>query len=444
MALSNRELRRTCGLLKARLPELKLADIEDPRSTRGRRWKQLDVPLRAVVLAIVAGRQSCKETETLSDDLSLTMRRELGIKRRIPDTTLRTTLCAIEPQEVRQSIYAQIKAAHRRHALKPDDFPLGVVAIDGKTTAIQCWDDKYAQRKTHSQGLGACGLVRTLTASLVSSAAKPCLDAAPIPSATNEMGHFPRALAELMAAYGKLHLFEVLTTDAGMCSLENADLAVDTYHLHYLFRLKADQPTLLAEAKRLLARQKPAQCLAKTEDILGKYIVTRYLFLTDQMADFLDWKHLQTAIRIHVVKRLIETNEIVETEDHYAISSLPLDQLTTAQWLKLFRLHWSVENHCHNTWDKIFREDERPWIQAGTLPKKAKGSVPQGAVVVILLRRLAYNLLALYRAITLRGEDQRLTPWKDLMRLVYAALISASESTVEKLRQRFAPADCPD
>ena len=94
MALSNRELRRTCGLLKARLPELKLADIEDPRSTRGRRWKQLDVPLRAVVLAIAAGRQSCKETETLSDDLSLTMRRELGIKRRIPDTTLRTTLCA--------------------------------------------------------------------------------------------------------------------------------------------------------------------------------------------------------------------------------------------------------------------------------------------------------------------------------------------------------------
>ena len=50
----------------------------------------------------------------------------------------------------------------------------------------------------------------------------------------------------------------------------------------------------------------------------SRFLVTRYLFLTDEMAQLLDWKHLQTTIRILVEKWLIETNEIVETEDHYA------------------------------------------------------------------------------------------------------------------------------
>jgi len=437
MALGKRSLRRIAGLLTARLPELQLEHVQDPRSLRGRRWKHLEVLLRAVILAIAGRRQSCKEAEALTDDLSLTVRRQLGIRRRIPDTTLRTTLCAVEPDALRFSLWAQIRAAYRRHALKPDRLPFGVVAIDGKSTAIETWDDHYAQRKTHSQGQGVYGLVRTLTATLTSSAAKVCLDACPIPSATNEMGHFPHALGDLMKAYRTLHLFQVITTDAGMCSLANANLVVDTYHLDYLFRLKADQPTLFDEAKRHLGRKRPEHALAKTEDVVGKYLVVRYLFLTEDMAALLDWKHLKTALRIHVEKRLLETNSIVETEDHYAISSLARESLTDGQWLHLFRNHWAVENQCHNTWDKIFREDERPWIKAGTLPAKAKGSAPQGTVVVMLLRRMAYNLLALYRAVTLRSEEKRWTPWKEITGHIYATLISATPSIFEGLRQRI-------
>ncbi|MBW6496604.1 MAG: hypothetical protein K0B16_19015 [Burkholderiaceae bacterium] len=36
----------------------------------------------------------------------------------------------------------------------------------------------------------------------------------------------------------------------------------------------------------------------------------------------------------------------------------------------------------------------------------------------MLLRRIAYNMLALYRAVTQRSLDKRETPWKDVMRWV--------------------------
>ena len=97
------------------------------------------------------------------------------------------------------------------------------------------------------------------------------------------------------------------------------------------------------------------------------------------------------------------------------------------------RRHWGVENECHNTWDKIFREDDRPWFEAGE-------AAPQGALVVMLLRRIAYNLLALFRSVTQRSEENRQMPWKDLMRWVYNTLIAATASDLDGLRCRRLPA----
>jgi hypothetical protein len=52
-----------------------------------------------------------------------------------------------------------------------------------------------------------------------------------------------------------------------------------------------------------------------------------------------------------------------------------------------------VENHVHWTLAAIFQEDERPFFP----------SEPKGTAVVMVLRRIAYNLLALFRSITLRS-----------------------------------------
>ena len=150
------------------------------------------------------------------------------------------------------------------------------------------------------------------------------------------------------------------------------------------------------------------------------------------MAGYLDWTHLQTTLRVESEMVDIETGEVVEQEEEdvnrYFISSLEAGKLTAPQWLKLVRMHWGVENNCHNTWDTAFEEDDRLWITAD----------PKGAMNVMLLRRIAYNMLALFRAVTQRSEEKRMTPWKDLLRWVYNTLIAAQETDLAGLRERTA------
>ena len=430
MAQDLRMTRRIVGLLNARRGEGRLWTVHDPRKPRGKRWKRLQVLLEAAMVGIVAGCKSTRDVEALTAEMSVAMRRLLHIPRRIPDTTLRTVLMATRPDELRQSLYAQVRAAHRRKALTAVGLPFGQVAIDGKATAIEAWDERYSQRQAHSSGPGASGIARTLTAALVSSRATVCLDASPIPPATNEMGHFQRALGELMEAYGTLALFRLVSGDAGLCSLANAS-AVKGYGLDYLLGLKEDQPTLLREAKRMLRWREAKAAEAETVDVVGRTTVTRRLFTTTELCGFLSWEHLQTVVRVQSEARDIETEEVLAQEDRYFLSSLPREALTVEQWLLVVRNHWWVENGCHQVWDKIFREDDKPWIQAGA------GSC-QGTVAVMLLRRLGYNLLALFRSVTQRSEEKRQMPWKDLMRAVYNTLIAATATDTEGLRRRKA------
>ena len=427
MAQDRRMTRRIAGLLNARLPDAQLDRVADPRHARGKRWKRLAVLLRATVAAIVAGCRSTRQTEALTDELSPAMRRLLHVARRVPDTTLRATLIAIAPDELRRCLQHQVRAAHRRKALTPVALPFGQVAIDGKCTAVGAWDDAYAQRQPHSAGPGAHGIVRTLTAALVSGRATVCLDAAPIPPATNEGGHFVTALQQLVQAYRPLQLFDLISADAGICSRDNA-AAVVAQKLQFLFGLKENQPTLLAEAQRVLAHRR-AQPVATTEDTVGRHSVTRRLFITAELAAFDGWDPLQTVLRVQSLTHGHGDGTLLREENRYFMSSLAVDALSPAQWLHAVRRHWGVENDCHNIWDKILREDEQPWIVAG---RKAC----QGTLNVMLLRRIAFNLLALFRNVTQRADERRLTPWGDLTRWIYNTLIAAQPADLRGLRQR--------
>jgi hypothetical protein len=421
MVKDGRLMRRLVGMILARLQDAGLERVEDPRARRGRRWPFLAM-LRVCVIALASGRKSLAEAEALTDEMSHPLRSKLGIRGRMPDTTLRATVVRVRPSGIRQCIRHQVHNAERRKALTPQGLPFGVVAIDGKSTALEAWDHLYAQRQVDSTKTGACGLLRTLTCSLVSSRAKVVIDAMPIPPATNEMGHFQTTLLGLIKSYDR-GLFRVVSTDAGMCSLSNAS-AVVAAKKDYLFALKGDQPTLLAEAKRLLGEEKTP--LAQSEDVVGKYMVTRRLYRTSEMAGYLDWEHLETLLRVESEKREIVSGQVVEHEERYFISSLKAEVLSDKKWLLMVRMHWGVENQCHNTWDTAFQEDDRPWIEMD----------PQGALVVALLRRLVYNMMALFRSVTQRSEEKRQTPWKDLLRWMYNALIGAREEDLAGLRPR--------
>ena len=418
--LSNRRL---VGVMKARLPEAGLDTVADPR--RGQSWP-LCALLQTVVVGAMAGMKGLAGVESMTAEMSPRMRRLLAIDGRVPDTTMRDLLCVLDPDEVRGSLHALTRAAHRRKALNPVDLPFGVVAMDGKVTALPSCDDQYAQRKTTEEGR-LVGLLRTTTCTLVSSAAKLCIDAIPIPAPTNEMGRFEASLASLVKTYGSLGLFKLVSYDAGACSLDNAS-AVRKHGLHYLFALKDSQPTLRAEAERLLGGLDATRAAACSEDVVGAATVRRRVYLTEEMAGFFDWEHLSTVLRVES-ETLDKDGKQLAHESRYFLSSLPRSALTAARWLRVVRLHWAVENNCHNTFDTVFEEDDRPWIEAS----------PRGALVVALLRRVAYDMLALFRSVTLRSTEHRAMPWRDLLRATYNALISTTAEQLDGLRLRAPP-----
>jgi predicted transposase YbfD/YdcC len=420
MSQASRITRRIVGLLSARDADLQLDAVTDNRVPHLIKWP-LDVVLRIAIVCLSSGCNSLLQAEERTVEMTPDIRHKLRILRRISDTTLRTILAGQDPEQIRNVIHRQIRAAARRKALLPDDLPFNVAMLDGKSTALPSCDDFYAQRQTQDGKL--IGMLRTMTVSLVTTAAQPCIDAIPIPAHTNEMGWFCRCVDALISAYGSIDLFRMVAADAGNCCESNARHVRDI-GLHYLFGLKGNQPSLEAEAVRVLGHLETPT--ARSCDTFGATRrVERRLYLTEQMAGF-DWDHLSTVVRVE--SRTFMHGKLTEWEDRYFVCSLPMSRLSSKQWLRLIRLLWGVENAVHCTADKMMREDDHPWIEAD----------PKGALIVALLRRIAYNLLTLFRSVTLRADRGRSTPWKTLMRWVEVALLTAGPNDVVRLRPRTA------
>src|SRR5512138_1961990 len=128
--MEGRRLRRMVGLLNARLPELDLEAVPDPRAREGR-WS-LGQILTATLVGLMAGCKGLWEVEQLTANLSVAARRQLGLKRRLADTTMRDALCKVSLDELRGALHRIVKAAWRRKALRSECLPIQVVALDGK------------------------------------------------------------------------------------------------------------------------------------------------------------------------------------------------------------------------------------------------------------------------------------------------------------------------
>jgi hypothetical protein len=424
--MEGRRLRRMVGLLKARLPELELDAVADPRAREGR-WSLAQI-LRAALVGLMAGCKGLWEVEQLTASLAQPMRRQLRLPRRLADTTMRDALCQLDTGELRSVLHRLVRTAWRRKALQPVGLPLSVVALDGKVTALPCINQRFIQ-VNHTESGMPYGLVRTMTAALVSAPGRPCIDAIPIPASTNEVGYFQAALASLVETYGPV--FDVVSYDAGGFSRANAD-AVVAAGKDYLFALKDGQRTMCRLADEMLASE---PVVDHTEDRLdNSTIVVRSLKLlrADPSWSYGDgkaphqslWPHARSFLLVEYVK--IQHGVVIERDDRMYVSSLDPKRLTPQQWLLLVRSHWGVENQNHHTLDTAFAEDGRPWIEADA----------NGMLAVLLLRRIAYTLLALFRAVTLRSDESRATRWKDLLTWVRDALVAATPEQVVDLRVR--------
>jgi hypothetical protein len=416
------------GLLSARLPDLDLDGVVDPRAREGR-WSLAQL-LRAALVGLMGGCKGLREVEQLTASFGLASRRQLAVPRRLPDTTMRDALCRVSVDALRAALHRLVRAAWRRKALESRTLPIQVVALDGKVTALPALNQPFVQNRLREDGL-PYGLVRTVTCALVTAPGRPCIDAIPIPATTNEMGHFQPTFASLVETYGSL--FQMVTYDAGALSEANG-AAVVAAGKDYLFALKNEHRTMLKLASEHLDPDEPA---GRTEDVLdNRTTVVRTLTLTavdpswsygaGKGPEESVWSHARTFLRVDSAK--LRDGRVLDGEVRFFVSSRAASSLTPAQWLHVVRAHWGVENENHRTFDVAFEEDDRPWIEADA----------NGMLAVLLLRRIAYTLLALFRSVTQRSDEARSIAWKTLFLWVRDALVAAQPEHLSDLRLRAA------
>lgn len=424
--MQQKEFRRIVGFVVVKLHQIGLSEVEDLRARRGRRWRLTQV-LGSCLLGLMSGCKSLAEVEQLTSKLSRAVRRRLGIARRVPDTTMREVLCRVPTEALTRVLHRAVRSAHRAKTLEPTGLPFHMVAMDGKVTWLPSWEGPYAQRHQPEEGL-PYGLLRTITSTLVTARGKPCIDVSPVPASTNEMGHFEQALEHLCAQYGTL--LKLISYDQGANSQENAE-AVLARDKHYLFRLNDERRHMQQLATELLAGK---ESIAETTDVLSnREEGVRRLRMVRVNTGILPrgrkeselWEHTKLLLQVDYERR--RDGAVVQSETRYYATSLTAEALTAEQWLWAIRGHWAVET-THQILDVAFAEDDRPWIR----------NDPHGMLVVGILRRIAYTLLALYRAVTRRSETKRRQPWRDLFEWVRDALIASSQATVASLRKRKA------
>lgn len=136
------------------------------------------------------------------------------------------------------------------------------------------------------------------------------------------------------------------------------------------------------------------------------------------------WLHAKAFLSVEYVK--VKHGVVVEQDERMYVTSLDPKRLSPAEWLRLVRCHWGVENNNHHTLDTAFAEDDRPWIEADA----------NGMLAVLVLRRIAYTILALFRSVTLRSEDARATRWRALLAWVQDTLVAAAPEHTMNLRVR--------
>jgi hypothetical protein len=353
---------------------------------------------------MMAGCRGLAQIEELTIWMPPGVRKAFGVPRRLADTTLRDALCKLSVDSLRKALHRAVRLARRRKALPIHTLPFHMVAMDGKATAMPHWDDKHCQRHQTEHSL-PYGLIRTVTSSLVTTPSRPCIEISPIAVATNEMGHFQQAFDELCKAHRSL--FRMVSYDAGANSEANAQFVVD-HKKHYLFRLNNERHHMQQEIAELLETKEVCCERIDTRNNHKQVVRTLRMFpvnhtgVVPQPCKVTIWSHTRVLLRTDM--QTIENGEVTARQTRYYVSSLPADELTPKQWLDAIVLHWGVET-THQILDTAFVEDKRPWINGDS----------NGALVVMVLRRIAYTLLSLWRSISLRSDENRTRPWWQIL-----------------------------
>jgi len=213
----------------------------------------------ALLLGLVSNRRTLRDVETLTKNLQGPWR--MLVPAAISDTSLDTVLRGLSDEQLQEALLALNRELKRSKPLsQAPGFPLRRVVVDGKNLATldhdahataqpRGGDNKKWHRKDAKHT--AYWLTPALRACLASTEARPCLCQMPLGAKTNETASFKAFLDLLRRNYGRSDILDVLSMDAGLTSLSNANAVVDA-NLRYIFGLKDNQPELFSEAMRLI------------------------------------------------------------------------------------------------------------------------------------------------------------------------------------------------
>lgn len=423
---SKRKIRRTAGFIARFFPNklFRYADQADGRSRQGRSWKS-PIPLfKAALLGIAAGCKGLKEVEELTQQMFAPVRKLVSIPSRIPDTTLRDFLCNVVPEQLCDWLSMVGYDAWRRKAIRlVQGIPFHAMSLDGKYPSVSDTQDyDYLQVHHDTEGNAAYGLLRTVTATLVTAVGRPIMGITPIAGSTNEQGSFKKAFGDLVRVYGRL--FVMVMYDAGAASLSNASAVVKAGK-HYFFQIADPRWHMVQAVERLFQGKEASFC---DEQKVSRYqrIVRELTILSvpEEIQHSL-WEHTRTLLKVY--SETYKDGRLAGTKTRYFVCSMLFSKLIPEQWLALIILRWGVETS-HQILDlgNAFDEDNHPWIHANA----------QGALVVQILRRIVYTAMTLYRSVTLRSEEGSTAPWRCHMEWIKDTLKWPNPEEMQDLRPR--------
>lgn len=183
---------------------------------------------------------------------------------------------------------------------------------------------------------------------------------------------------------------QTITGDAMFCQRELSTLVLRQGG-HYLWEVKDNQPTLLADLIELFEGPRtgphPLQFWADTDLASGHgRIDERQLEASPELNQHLDWPGLQ-----QVLCRTCWRHQQGQTtvEQHYYVTSLPHELASPKSLLELTRGHWTIENRVHRVQDVTFGEDAST-LRTGTAPEAM--SVMRDLVIHLLRRSAKFTL----------------------------------------------------
>jgi predicted transposase YbfD/YdcC len=331
-----------------------LATIRDPRARTGRRHPLVAI-LAMAAAAVLTGARSVTAIAEWAADAPQPVRAALGARRDAPDrwvvpaeATIRRTLARVDPEAL-----AAVTGAWLADRDRPGQR-LRAVAVDGKTLRGANRDG----RRVH------------LLAAM-DHATRAVLAQRQVNGAPGEVPGFAPLLANLNLT-GAVVTADALHTHAGA-----AEFLVTSKQAHYLFTVKANQPTLLDRCARLPWHNVPV--LDRTRDHAHGRVELRTLKAVTVRG--FAFPHAAQVIRLTRKTRDLGTRRW-RTVVVYAVTSLTFAQASPARLADLLRGHWAIENGLHYVRDVTFAEDASQ-VRTGTGPQ-----------VMACLRNLAIGALS--------------------------------------------------